>query len=331
MIFGLLYVGRSLFIPLVLAFFIWYLINTLRVQCERIRIGRLHLTPWLSMVLASLVILGTLGLVLHLIGRNLGQVINQAPSYQVNLNNLLEKAWMLAGRGDAPRVEQFFSGLDLGAILSTIAGTLAGFAGQAGFIIVLLFFIFMEQRFFRRKLLAFLPDPRSRDEALRLIELIDADVRTYIGLKSLLSLMTATFSYIPMKAVGLDFAEFWAVLIFILNFIPSLGSIIATLLPTLLALVQFDTPGPILTVGLGIGGVQLLIGQFLDPRLTGQSLNLSPLAIILSLTLWGMLWGIAGMFLCVPITVIAVIVLSHFRSTRPLALALSREGDIRES
>jgi len=96
-----------------------------------------------------------------------------------------------------------------------------------------------------------------------------------------------------------------------------------------LALVQFDSAGPILTVGGGIALVQLVNGQILDPRLTGRSLNLSPLAIILSLTLWGMLWGIAGMFLCVPITVVAMIVLSHFEATRPVAVMLSQEGRIR--
>jgi len=83
-------------------------------------------------------------------------------------------------------------------------------------------------------------------------------------------------------------------------------------------------------VGLGVGGVEAVVGNFLDPRLTGQSLNLSPLAIILSLALWGMLWGIAGMFLCVPITVVLMIILSHFDATRPFAILLSQKGKIRE-
>ncbi|MBC8367346.1 AI-2E family transporter [bacterium] len=330
MVFGLLYVGRSLLIPLVLAFFIWYLINTLRVFFERLHIGKRYFPSWLSLVAASLLILGALSFIVDLITRNLSQVVSQAPSYQVNLNKLLEKAWMLAGRNDSPRIEQFFAGLDLSELLSTTASTLAGFVGSAGFIIVLMFFIFLEQRFFRTKLLAFITEEDDRDETEKLLGRIDADVRTYIGVKSLVSVMTATLSYIPMKLVGLDFAEFWAVLIFILNFIPSLGSVIATLLPTLMALVQFNTLGPILSVAIGIGGVQLVVGQFLDPRLTGQSLNLSPLAIILSLTLWGSLWGIAGMFLCVPITVVVMIILSHFEATRPVAIMLSQEGKIRE-
>jgi AI-2 transport protein TqsA len=330
MVFGLLYVGRSLLIPLVLAFFIWYLINTLRVLFERIRLAGRRAPEWLSLIMASLLILGALGFVLDMVTRNLAQVVSQAPSYQVNLNILLEKAWMLAGRSDSPRIEQFFAGLDLSELLSTAASTLAGFVGSAGFIIVLMFFIFLEQRYFRTKLLGMIPDPEDQDETERLVERIDSDVRTYIGVKSLVSLMTATFSYIPMKWVGLDFAEFWAVMIFILNFIPSLGSLIATVLPTLMALVQFNTLGPILTIGLGIGTVQLIIGQFLDPRLTGQSLNLSPLAIILSLTLWGMLWGIAGMFLCVPITVVVMIIFSHFEATRPVAMLLSQKGRLHD-
>lgn len=329
LVFALLYVGRNLLIPLVLAFFIWYLINTLRILCERIPLGRRNMPTWLATIVASVAVLGVLGFVLDLITRNIAQVISQGPSYQVNLNILLEKAWMLAGRGDAPRIEQFFAGLDLSELLTTTASTLAGFVGQAGFIIVLMFFIFLEQRNFKNKLSALLPNSDNRKDTERLMERIDSDVRKYVGVKSLLSLVTALLSYIPMKLVGLDFAEFWAVLIFILNFIPSLGSVIATLLPTLLALVQFNSAGPILTVGLSIGAVQLVIGQFLDPRVTGESLNLSPLAIILSLTLWGLLWGIAGMFLCVPITVVAIIILSHFQSTRPVAVLLSQDGKVR--
>jgi predicted PurR-regulated permease PerM len=131
-----------------------------------------------------------------------------------------------------------------------------------------------------------------------------------------------------MISVGLDFASFWAFLIFVLNFIPVIGSIVATIFPALLALIQFDTIGPFIVVAGGVQLVQTVVGQVVEPKLLGDTLNLSPLAIILSLTIWGAIWGVTGMLLCVPITVIVMIVLAHFRETRVVAVWLSAKGTL---
>ena len=104
-------------------------------------------------------------------------------------------------------------------------------------------------------------------------------------------------------------------LIFLLNFIPTIGSIIATIFPSALALVQFDTIGPFVLVVVLLTSVQILIGSFIDPKLMGNKLNLSPMVILISLGLWGSVWGIPGMFLCVPFTVIIMIICAYFPST----------------
>ena len=132
-----------------------------------------------------------------------------------------------------------------------------------------------------------------------------------------------------MRFVGLDFAEFWALLVFILNFIPTIGSIVATALPGLLGLVQFESWKPVLILLIGITAIQQSLGNFIEPNLMGITLNLSPLVVVMSLLLWGMLWGIVGMFLCVPITVILVIILGNFPSTQWVAVLLSKDGRIR--
>jgi predicted PurR-regulated permease PerM len=131
-----------------------------------------------------------------------------------------------------------------------------------------------------------------------------------------------------LSLVGVDFASFWAVLIFLLNFIPTIGSIIATLFPSLLTLIQFDTMGPFVVTISVLTSLQFCIGSLLEPRLMGQRLNLSPIVILLSLGLWGSLWGIPGMFLCVPITVIIMIICSYFPASRPIAILLSGNGQI---
>jgi predicted PurR-regulated permease PerM len=208
----------------------------------------------------------------------------------------------------------------------SLAVELTNFLGQWALVMLYLAFLFLEQRSFGDKLLA-LAGGRDREKLVRsIIAKIDRDIRAYLGIKTLTSLATSLLCYLIFSAVGLDFASFWAFMVFLLNYIPTIGSIIATALPSLLALVQFGTPGPVLAVVLGVTAVQQVIGSLIEPRLMGDQLNLSPLVILLSLGLWGRLWGISGMFLCVPITAIAMIIFSHFPRTRPLALALSRNG-----
>jgi AI-2 transport protein TqsA len=143
--------------------------------------------------------------------------------------------------------------------------------------------------------------------------------------------LTSLASWVLMYSVGLDFAAFWALLIFVLNFIPNIGSLVATIFPSLLALIQFDTLTPFLVILIGVGSIQMLVGNVLEPQLMGRSLNVSPLVIILSLVVWSFMWGIPGMFLAVPVTVIVMIVFYNFDSTRWIALLMSQDGRLRKN
>jgi AI-2 transport protein TqsA len=130
-----------------------------------------------------------------------------------------------------------------------------------------------------------------------------------------------------MRAVGLEFAETWALLTVFFNFIPNIGSIIATLVITAAAFIQFEAWEPILIVFGGVGVIQFMIGNVIEPSVMGRSLRLSSFVVILSLTFWGAIWGIVGMFLAVPIMVMIMIVCSHVPSLRVVAILLSREGE----
>ena len=106
------------------------------------------------------------------------------------------------------------------------------------------------------------------------------------------------------------------------------GSIVAVAFPVLLTAVEFADPGRFALVLVLLTAIQQAVGSFIEPRLMGASLNLSPLVILLSLTVWGQLWGIPGMLLCVPLMVIITITLSQFKSTRAIAILLSENGQI---
>jgi predicted PurR-regulated permease PerM len=147
-----------------------------------------------------------------------------------------------------------------------------------------------------------------------------------LALKTLLSILLGAVSWVIMALVGLEFALLWAVLIVFLNFVPYIGSVLGVVFPVLMTVVQFGDPASILWVLLALTVAQFLIGNFLDPYVMGNSLNLSPFAILISLALWSELWGIPGAFLAVPIMAIVTIVFSEFPGTRPVAVLLSKNG-----
>lgn len=327
----LLVIARDLLIPLVLAIFIWYLINLLARQFGRIKLGGRPLPSAFQFLFAILVAATLAGLFGKLITANINQVIETAPAYQANVNQLISENFERFGLEEPPALRSLVEGINFAALLRNLASALGGLMGNIGLITVYLVFLFLEQKFFPMKLRAIFPGETQYEVASQILRRIDQDVSIYLGIKTLVSAMTGIISWIIMSAVGLDFAGFWALLIFVLNFIPNIGSLVATVLPTLLALLQFDTLGPFMIVGLGVGVTQLIIGNLIEPPLMGRSLNISPLVVLLSLVLWGSMWGIPGMFLCVPITVILMIILYQFDSARWIALALSKTGQVRPS
>lgn len=152
---------------------------------------------------------------------------------------------------------------------------------------------------------------------------IDRDIRRYLVIKFLISSVTGFLIWGILTAFGLELALVFGVMTFVLNFIPSVGSIVATLLPIPIALVQFETLGPVIAIFVLMAIVQTIIGNGVDPLLMGQNLNLSPVTIVAALVFWGLLWGVVGMLLAAPLTAILRIVLAQFETTRPMSELLA--------
>jgi len=324
--FYLLIVGKALLLPFVVAIVFWYLIATLARIYARVGTWGVRLPSWLATVFAVLTFVAVLSAFIDLTRENISQVVAVAPTYQANLEGLAERLVTLTGY-HIPTLDQLMSQVDLGNMAGSVASSLTAFAGNVGIILVYVVFLLFEQKSFSGKLDAIITDPARRERVRRTMLRINSDVRTYIWVKTILSLATGGISYVVMRIVGLDFAEFWAIVIFLLNYIPTIGSILGIVFPTLIALVQFpEDLTPFLVVLICLGTTQVVTGNVVEPRMMGRSLNLSPLVIILSLAVWGTIWGVIGMFLSVPITVIAMIVMAQFSVTRPLAIMLSSDG-----
>ncbi|MGK0456129.1 MAG: putative PurR-regulated permease PerM [Lentimonas sp.] len=328
LVFYLLYVGQALLLPLVIAGAIAYLINILAHTICMFRFKGASIPHVIAMGFAIAVILTSIGLIIQLITLNIASVIEEVPKYQENLGKLTKKIYGLFGVEEAPNIQQILSSIDFRSYLQDFGGTVRSLLSRTGIIFVYLIFLLLEQRTFSSKIQALVSNPNRLEDVFALIEKIRSDIRTYIGIKVLTSAGTALLSYLVLSLVGVDFASFWAVLIFLLNFIPTIGSIIATAFPSILTLVQFDTLGPFIITASVLTGIQFCVGSLLEPRLMGSRLNLSPIVILLSLGLWGSIWGIPGMFLCVPITVVTVIICSYFPTTRSLAILLSGNGEL---
>ncbi|MGL6028484.1 MAG: AI-2E family transporter [Legionella sp.] len=327
----LLIVGRGILIPLVLAVFIWHLLNTINNSVQKIPVLNQKLPSWVSMILSLAVVSIFLKILIDIITNNVNEVIAASPRYQENLLvifNNLDARYHIKGITD---FNTLFKDLNLQKIALNVYGAFTAITSSAVIISLYVIFLFVEQHYFTKKMDAFFLQKEHKKLVNNIISHITKDTQTYLGIKTLLSLLTAIASWIIMKLVGLDFAEFWALLIFFLSYIPNIGAILATIFPAVLALIQFDSWWPFIEVTTGLVLIQFIGGNFLEPRLLGRSLNLSPLVILFALALWGAIWGILGMFLAVPITVMMMIVFAHFDTTRPIAVLLSQNGYIYKS
>ncbi|MCW8398379.1 AI-2E family transporter [Legionella sp. PATHC038] len=323
-----LIVGSHVLIPLVIAVFIWNLLNTISNIIQQIpKLGAL-LPNWLSMIFAFTIVAVLVFVFINIITNNVNNVIAASGRYQEHLltiSNDIDRKFHIELLAS---INSMIKTLNLQTIIVNVYGVFTTLASSTVLILLYVAFLFVEQHFFLKKIDALFPTLEGRLLINNIIIHIVNNTQTYLGLKSILSISTAIASWIIMKWVGLDFAEFWALLIFFLNFIPNIGAIIAIAFPASLAIVQFTGWIPFTEIIIGLGAVQFVVGNLIEPRYLSNSLNLSPLVILIALAVWGAIWGILGMFLSVPITVMMMIIFAHFEKTRPIAILLSRDGDV---
>lgn len=164
----------------------------------------------------------------------------------------------------------------------------------------------------------------QEDKVEKIWDRINKQVSKYIAIKTIVSVITGAMFYVVAKSVGLDFAFLWGVLATVLNFIPTIGSIVITVLTIFMAVIQFlPNWTPILIVAAGTILTENIVGNFIDPRLQGNQLNLSPFVILVALSLFGYVWGIVGMFLAVPLLSVLQIVFANMDETKPIAMLIS--------
>ncbi len=320
--------GSGIFIPLAVALLVWFLINAVAASYQRFSLGGFHLPRAAAVALSLATILIGGFLMVNVVVTNVGAMSADSITFEKSLDPLINEFAGFFDISDKDVLNDIFDKIGFESLLSQIITAMASFASQLGVVVIYVLFLMLEQQFFDAKLRALVRDEAKRTWINGMLQRVAKDIQSYMWIMTLISAMTAGLSYLVMVWVGLDYAPFWAFLIFVLNFIPTIGSIVSTLFPFTFALLQFQHFGPAIILLVVIGAIQFVIGNIAQPRLAGQMLNMSGFVVILSLFAWGAIWGIAGMFLAVPITAIMIIVMANFQSTRPVAILMSQAGSV---
>ena len=320
----LLQQGAGVLIPLAIATVIWFIIDALAGVFERFGWPR-----WIRTLLSTVIILISVVATVTPATDNTAGVIDELPVYQQNIDQVLANLQAALPLDDPITLPGLLASQDVQSFLQKVAGALASFVGNLGLVLAYVLFLFFSQQTFDNRLEKALPEADRLHRTRHLLSRIQHQVRTYLWAKTLMSLLTAVVCAGVLLLVGVKYPMFWAFWIFLLNFVPYLGSALGVILPALLTLVQFDSPVPFAVVLISLTVIQVTIDNVVEPRYMGRTLNVDPLVVMIALVLWGTLWGMAGMFLAIPLTAIVIIALAQVPGTRWLAVLMSQDGEVK--
>lgn len=323
----LLVQARFLLTSLAVAIIVFSLTSDAIGYIARLKVGPLGIPNWLASVAAVLLISTGLFMLSSLILSQINTVLATTLTYTERAPGAVADLFAWMGPDVESAIADALRSVDVSGYLRAMAGQAGGL--MQGTVLVILFvgFLFAERLWFDVKLTSLMGGNAKRaDQARRIIGTIMHRVNYYLLVKTVVSAVTGVMVYAVAWFFGLELAVAIGILTFVLNYIPNIGSIVATVLATLVTYVQLGEPAPTLLFFLTVGAIQFINGNVIDPWLMGRALRLSTFGIVVALAFWGSVWGIAGMFLSVPIMVAAMIVCSHVRELRPVAVLLSREG-----
>lgn len=306
----------GILLPLMFAVFLSVLVWPLVNWMVRHRVPRV-----LAIIVALLLVTATMLAGTAIVTDAMAEFTAQIPSYQAPLKAQADliNSWLLR-QGLDPIVELdtiFQPDIVLGLVRGVALG-IAGILSNVVLVVLVMAFILLEASELGTKLVVVFGEREGQSWVT------DAGdrVQRYLGIKTFFSALTGLLLGLFLAWLGLSFPVMWGFLAFTLNFVPAIGSIVASIPPIALALVEFGPAGA-LVVALAYLAVNFSIGNVIEPRVMGRRLGLSPFVVILSLLFWGYIWGPGGTLLGVPLTVIVKLVLESSPNTRWLAMLLA--------
>ena len=312
---------RPVIMPLAFAVLIAVLVNPLRNWLNQ------RLPRWLSLIIVLAAILATLGILGGFLSIAAEQAEPQLPQYA----DRLQQTWQTASSWLQDRgipVQAGSSQTVWREILGRAANSIRGLLGSASLVVLvlsLLALLLLEVDDYRDRAQAAF-SPYGGRHIIHAFSSMSQKLRRYFTVMTFTSLITGVLTLLWCWLLGVDLAIVWALVAFVLNFVPTLGSIVAAILPAIAALL-FQGPTRAIITLIGLAVIQTILGNFVDPKLQGKYLQLSPFMALLSIIFWGWVWGIPGAFIGVPMTTAIILLTSEFRTTRPIAILMGDTQD----
>ena len=322
MIIGTLKIASSFLIPIAFALFLIALLWPLqKIMIQKIPQG-------LATIISLLIFLSAVAAIAGVLWFAAERVSEDIPKYSGELKSYWQQARDFAQKYGI-NLPAFNGGNDNGSSSGSGGGdyvmqfVIRAFSVGGAFVLVLAYFGLglIEVDDFRDKINKIMPGDRGT-KWLDTFHSISKEFQKYILVRTVVGLMTGTLVWLFSMIIGLEFAFVWGFTNFILNYIPTLGSILGVIPPVLFALVQFDGIGMVFVVLLVVGGIQIIMGTYIDPLMQGKYLALSSLVVLISVVFWGWLWGIVGAFISIPITVFMVLAADKYPRTKWIATLL---------
>lgn len=324
LVLALLQVAQSVFIPFTFAILVIALVWPLQAALQRTMPRMLALLVTLLVTIVAVVAVGSaIAWGLSVLGHWLFLNAGRFQTIYVDWTQWLEEHGIaIAG----PLAETFNVGWLIG-MLQGVAGRMNSFAGFTIVIFISVLLGLLEVEDFKRRLLL----PSVQPQGAQILDAnlkIGAKLRRFMLVRTFASVLTGLVVWVFAAYVGLELAAAWGAIAFALNYIPFLGPFIATTFPTLFAIAQFDTWQSAIFVFVGLNLIQFVIGSYLEPRLTGATLSISPFAVIFAVFFWSFMWGLPGAFIGVPILICMIEYGAQFPETRWVSILLSgNEGE----
>lgn len=315
--------AQAVVLPLIIAWLLSYILGPVVTTMTRRRIPTGVAVTVVLILLLGFCYLGALFLHARVMA-----FWDAYPTYQDRVMTLFES---IASRWELPfdPLKGINWGNKLGGYLAVTAGSLVSFTGKLVMVVVYLIFLLLGKPYFKYKLEKAFPPERSR-QLSAILSSISIQIGRYLSAQLLISLVTGICVWLALSLVGVDFAITWGALAFFLNFIPTVGSLMASIPPILVALVQFNTLWPGVMTLVLLLTIQMSIGNGVAPKVLGERLNLSPVVVLISLVFWGWLWGIVGALLSVPIASTIKIVCENIEPLQPISTLMGSGKQFRK-
>ncbi|MBD0403963.1 AI-2E family transporter [Flammeovirga sp. EKP202] len=318
---------KSILVPFVLAVIAWLIVVEVRTAIGGVINSKKHKIPmWLQNILASITIFVFIFLEVKVLSVSMQNLSSSMVKYDDNLMMIEQQINNFFNIDITSHFNKMIGDFNFTTLLKNVLSSITGLFGNTFTIVLYMIFILFEEAAFGKKIEQIYPNKEEYNNAMKMITRIGKTVSSYLTLKTMVSILTGGLSYVVLLIMGVEAPFFWASIIIYLNFIPTIGSLIATLFPAFFTIIQFGDFSAGLIVLVAVGTIQVIVGNIIEPKIMGNTLNISGLVVLLALSFWGSIWGVWGMILSVPITVLMIIIFAEFDSTRAVAILLSENG-----